>query len=210
MVKKLKKQYETPTEGWSKERIAEEGSLMNDYGLKNKREIYKAESMLRSLRREARDLVSSENEEERRELIDRANRLGLVREDAELDEILTLNTVDILNRRLQSAVNRRGYSDTAKEARQLVVHGHVYVDGERVNVPGYLLTQEEEKKVEVKLPEPSEDEDVEEESGEVEEDSAEETEEAEDVEEAEDAESEEEGAEETETEEESDEEGEKE
>lgn len=177
MVKKLKKQYDTPNEGWDEERINREIQLMDDYGLKNKREIYKAQSQLRDLRQEARDLVASENETERKELIEKANRLGLVRDNAELEEILSLNLTDLLDRRLQTAVNRRGYTDTVREARQLVVHGHVYVDGQRVNVPGYLLTQEEEKKVEVKRPEPSEEQEDEgiEEAGE------EETEEAEEV-----------------------------
>lgn len=156
MVKKLTKQYETPSEGWSEERIQEEDQLSEEYGLKNKREIYKAQSELRALRREARKLASEDDEERRKEVIGKANRLGLIREDAGLEEILTLNVTDILDRRLQTAVNRRGYSDTANEARQLVTHGHVYVDGQKVTVPGYMLTQEEEKKVEVQLPEPSE------------------------------------------------------
>ncbi|MFB6190948.1 MAG: 30S ribosomal protein S4 [Candidatus Nanohaloarchaea archaeon] len=176
MVKKLKKQYDTPNEGWDEERINREIQLMDDYGLKNKREIYKAQSQLRDLRQEARDLVASENETERKELIEKANRLGLVRDNAELEEILSLNLTDLLDRRLQTAVNRRGYTDTVREARQLVVHGHVYVDGQRVNVPGYLLTQEEEKKVEVKRPEPSEEQEDEgiEEAGEEEAEEAEE------------------------------------
>lgn len=157
MVKKLKKQYETPNEGWNEERINREIELMEDYGLKNKREVFKAQSQLRGLRREARNLVASENEQERKDLIQKANRLGLVREGAELEDILSLNVTDFLDRRLQTAVNRRGYSDTVREARQLVVHGHVYVNGQRVTVPGYLLTQQEEKQVEVKMPQPGED-----------------------------------------------------
>ncbi len=176
MVKKLKKQYETPNEGWSEERIAKEDELIEQYGLKNKREVYKAESELRALRREARNLVAEEDETQRQDLIERANSLGLVKEDAQLENILTLNTTDILERRLQSAVNRRGYADTANEARQMVVHGHVYVDGERVNIPGYLLTKEEEKEIEVRMPEPEE-EPEEEEAEEENEEQAEENEE---------------------------------
>jgi len=158
MVKKLKKQYDTPNEGWNQERINREIELMEEYGLKNKKEVFKAQSQLRDLRQEARNLVASENEKERQELIDRANRLGLVKEYAELGDILSLNVTDILNRRLQSAVNRRGYSDTVREARQIVVHGHVYIDGQRVTIPGYLLTQEEEKEIEVIMPETDEEE----------------------------------------------------
>ncbi|QKQ97919.1 30S ribosomal protein S4 [Candidatus Nanohaloarchaea archaeon] len=184
MVKKLTKQYETPSEGWSEERIQEEDQLMEEYGLKNKREIYKAQSELRAFRREARKLASSDDEERRKEIIGKANRLGLIREDGGLEEILTLNVTDILDRRLQSAVNRRGYSDTAKEARQLVNHGHVFVDGQKVNVPGYMLTQEEEKEVEVKLPEPTQEEETETETEEAEEET-EDTEESEEQEEGE-------------------------
>jgi len=75
------------------------------------------------------------DETQRKALINKANSLGFVQEDAGLEDILTLNVTDILNRRLQSAVSRRGYADTPKEARQIVTHGHVYVDGNRVKHP---------------------------------------------------------------------------
>jgi small subunit ribosomal protein S4 len=201
MVKKLKKQYDTPNEGWDEERINREIQLMDDYGLKNKREIYKAQSQLRDLRQEARNLVASENETERKELIRKTNRLGLVRQDAELEEILSLNLTDLLDRRLQTAVDRRGYTDTVKEARQLVVHGHVYVDGQRVTVPGYLLTQDEEKEIEVRKPEPPE-EPEEEETGGADEEPEENDEEAESEESGEQEEESETQDEEDETEEE--------
>lgn len=165
MVKKLKKTYETPNEGWNEERIQREEELMEEYGLKNKKEIYKAQSELRSFRREARKLVSEEDDSEQVQKIKkRAHDLGLVKGDAELEDLFTLNVTDFLDRRLQTAVNRRGYADTAKEARQLVVHGHVYVDGKRVNVPSYVLTKEEEKKVELRMPEQPDNEEVEEET----------------------------------------------
>ncbi|MFQ3308431.1 MAG: small subunit ribosomal protein S4 [Candidatus Nanohaloarchaea archaeon] len=158
MVKKLKKQYETPNEGWDEERIQNEHNLIEEYGLKNKREVYKAQSQLRSIRREARKLNASEDEEQREDLLNKVQRLGLTKSDAQLEDILTLRVEDFLDRRLQTAVNRRGYSDTINEARQLVSHGHVYVDGQKVTVPGYLLTTTEEKKIEVELPEPTEEE----------------------------------------------------
>jgi small subunit ribosomal protein S4 len=184
MVKKLKKQYETPNEGWSEERIQREDQLVEEYGLKNKKEVYKAESMLRDLRREARKLVAQDDEEQNQNLINKAQSLGLVKKDAQLEDILTLNTTDILDRRLQTAVNRRGYSDTVNEARQLVTHGHTEIDGKRVNIPGYLLTQEEEKKLEVELPEPDEEtEDTETEEAEEQEETVEEPEESEEAEE---------------------------
>ncbi len=184
MVKKLKQQYETPNEGWSEERINREDELLEEYGLKNKREVYKAESKLRGFRREARKLIASEDEDRRQDLVRKTTSLGLIRSDGGLEDILTLNTTDLLDRRLQTAVERKGFADTALEARQLVNHGHVEIDGKKVTVPGYLLTQEEEKEISVELPEPEENEEAEveeeteaEEGSETEEDEEEEAEE---------------------------------
>lgn len=199
MVKKLRKQYETPTEGWSEERIQREDELIDEFGLKNKREVYKAQSELRSLRREARKLVAAEDDKQKQDLIEKVYELGLVKQDAGLEDILTLNVTDILERRLQSAVDRKGFADTPNEARQLVTHGHVFIGGERVNIPGYLLTQEEEKELELRMPEPSEDEEtedveeVEEESEETDSEEVEDTEESDDEAEEQEAEEEDEG-----------------
>lgn len=103
-------------------------------------------------------IAAEDSEEAEKEVIKKANNLGLIRENDGLEGLLTLNVKDILDRRIQTAVNRRGHSDTARHARQMVVHGHVYVDGKRVNTPGYLLTQEEEEELQVRMPEPEEDE----------------------------------------------------
>jgi small subunit ribosomal protein S4 len=184
MVKKLKKQYETPNEGWNQERIDFEDNLSEKHGLKNKREVYKAQSQLRDFRRQARKLAASQDESQTEEFLSRVNRLGLIRERDSLEDVLSLNVEDILNRRLQTAVNRKGLTDTVTQARQHVVHGHVYIDGQRVTVPGYLLTQEKEQNIELKVPE---NESEEEETEEVEESE----EQDEDVEEAEDETSEE-------------------
>lgn len=175
MVKKLKKQYETPSEAWDEERIEKEKELIEEFGLSNKREVYKAESELRGLRRQARKAVASDKEDQKKPLLDKAHRLGLIKTDGEIVDILSLETRDILNRRLQSAVERKGFADTPLQARQRVVHGHIYLDGERVTVPGYLLTQEEEKNLELQMPEQDEEEEASEE--------AEETENSEEVEE---------------------------
>ncbi|WP_414837583.1 30S ribosomal protein S4 [Candidatus Nanosalina sp. VS9-1] len=175
MVKKLKKQYETPSEAWDEERIEKEKELIEEFGLSNKREVYKAESELRGLRRQARKAVASDKEDQKKPLLDKAHRLGLIKSDGEIVDILSLETRDILNRRLQSAVERKGFADTPKQARQRVVHGHIYLNGERVTVPGYLLTQEEEKNLELQMPEQEDEEEASEE--------AEETENSEEVEE---------------------------
>mgnify|MGYP006269233539 CR=1 FL=1 len=161
MVKKLKKQYETPSEAWDEERIEEEKELIEEFGLRNKKEVYRAESELRGLRRQARKAIAAESDEQRKPLLERAHSLGLIKSDGNIDDVLSLSTRDFLERRIQTAVERKGYADTAKEARQLVVHGHVYLNGEKVSVPGYLLTQEEEKELELRMPENNDEEEAE-------------------------------------------------
>jgi len=170
MVKKLKKTYDTPNTGWNEERMEREEGLMEDYGLKNKKELYKAQNKLRSFRSEARKLIAQDDEEAEQEIIDRANDLGLIKSNAGLEALLTLNITDILDRRIQSAVERKGYANSIQHARQLVVHGHIYKDGKKVDAPGYLLTQEEEKNLEERLPEVEEDTEEVEETEESEED----------------------------------------
>jgi small subunit ribosomal protein S4 len=157
MVKNLSKQYETPKVAWNQERIDREEELSEEYGLKNKEEIYKAYSELRGLRRQARKLIGQDNPEQEEDILNKANRLGLVKSDAGLEDLLTLNVEDILDRRLQTAVERRGLADSISHARQLVTHGRVKVDGKVVNIPSYKLTKTEEKTIEVEEPSESSD-----------------------------------------------------
>jgi len=53
------KGYETPNHPYQGERIAEESDLLSRYGLKNKEEFWRAQSELRSMRREARVACSA-------------------------------------------------------------------------------------------------------------------------------------------------------
>ena len=46
--KKQRKKYETPLHPWQGERILAEKKIMEEYGLKNKKEIWKMNSMLRN------------------------------------------------------------------------------------------------------------------------------------------------------------------
>ena len=50
------------------------------------------------------------------------------------DELITL-----LERRLDNVVFRLGLANTRREARQLVNHGHFVINGQRVNIPSYLV-----------------------------------------------------------------------
>ncbi|MDY7080819.1 MAG: 30S ribosomal protein S4, partial [Halobacteria archaeon] len=77
--------------------------LVDEYGLKNKRELWDAQSELRRYRREARRLLGESEEEEhirneKEELLESLRRYGILREESGLDDILSLDVTDILER----------------------------------------------------------------------------------------------------------------
>jgi small subunit ribosomal protein S4 len=145
-----RKKYETPTHPWQGPRISDEAELVQKYGLKNKREVWKAETFLRDVREQARHLQAMEGrdnpqaEKEREQLLDRLHDLGILETDANLADVLALNTEAILTRRLQTQVYLNGLASTPEQGRQLIVHGHIAVDGARVTVPSYKVKREEE------------------------------------------------------------------
>ena len=49
------------------------------------------------------------------------------------------NLLSLLERRLDNVVHRLGFSGSRAQARQLVRHGHVRVNGRKVNVPSYVV-----------------------------------------------------------------------
>jgi small subunit ribosomal protein S4 len=54
-------------------------------------------------------------------------------------ELTGLALLKLLERRLDNVVYRLGFARTRFQARQLVNHGHILVDGRRVNIPSYLV-----------------------------------------------------------------------
>ncbi|GAB6102721.1 30S ribosomal protein S4 [Thermococcus atlanticus] len=145
--KRQRKRYETPSHPWIKERLDSERVLMRKYALKNKKELWKHETQLKEFRRRARRLLAARGrqaEVERQQLLQRLARLGLLPEGAALDDVLSLTLEDILERRLQTMVFKKGLARTVKQARQLIVHGHIEVAGQVIRSPSYLVLKEEE------------------------------------------------------------------
>lgn len=146
--KRQNKQYATPLRPWDKERIDRESKLIRDYGLESKKELWKTETTLRGFRGEARKLMADVGEQAKKEsqqLLNRLKNLGLVDEDSTIVDILRLDIKDVLSRRLQSIVYEKGLARSMNEARQMIVHGHIVVDDERVTEPSYLVSVEDEK-----------------------------------------------------------------
>ncbi|MHC1579246.1 MAG: 30S ribosomal protein S4 [Candidatus Alkanophagales archaeon] len=153
--KRQRKTYETPKHPWEATRIQEEKELVERYGLKNKREIYKALTMIKKYRREVRRILAALSSmrgseyalRKKEELLRSLKRKGLLKPDGDVDDVLGLGVEDILERRLQTIVYRKGLARTIKQARQLIVHGHITVAGRRVTAPGYIVSVDEEPEI---------------------------------------------------------------
>jgi len=150
--------YETPNHPYQGERIAEEGDLIGRYGLKNKEELWRAQSELRKYRREARRLLGRVGEESSEEFIERLKRIGVLDADEGLDDVLSLDVTDVLERRLQTVVYRKGLANTVSQARQFVSHGHITIEGRRVTMPSYTVEVGEEDHISFDENSPLEDE----------------------------------------------------
>ena len=145
------KHYNTPSHPWQKVRIDQEKTLLHQYGLKNKKEIWKANTQVRSMRRQARKLTANSSvgqaQKEKNLLLAKLNRLGMLEPEAGLEDILRMSPENVLDRRLQTQVYLQGLSSTVNQARQLIIHGHISVDGAVNRVPGMIVTKLQEKKI---------------------------------------------------------------
>ena len=151
---KSRKSFDKPSHPWQGARISEEAELVKKYGLKNKREIWKAATTLRKYRREARKLLFDIQEvgergehakDESEKFLNRLKRIGLIKYDATLDDILALRIEDLMDRRLQTQVHKNGLANSMRHARQLIAHGHIAVNGRRITIPSYLLPASEQE-----------------------------------------------------------------
>ena len=147
---KPKKTYHRPRRIWTIDQLNAELYILGTYGLRNKRELWKAQSEIARIRNQARALLAIPIEVRRDKelrLLGFLNRLGLVNESATLDDVLNLKIEDILERRLQTIVMRKIMSKSAIEARQIVSHRHVSVGSRTVNLPGYIVRKDEEQNI---------------------------------------------------------------
>lgn len=149
---KNSKSYETPKHPWQAARIASEVELVKTYGLRNKKEVWKAHSNLKNYRELARKLLAESAKRtlaghvktDADNILGRLKRYGLLKSEAGLDDVLSLQVTNFLDRRLQTQVHKQGLANTLKQARQFIVHGHISVGGRKVTVPGYIVSIDEE------------------------------------------------------------------
>ena len=146
-MKRKHKLYSNPKKPFDKLRIDEEEKIKKEFGLKNKKEIWKTEAKVKLVRDKARKLIKS-SPEKQKVLFDQLKKIG-IKSDS-LTDAFALNTKDYLERRLQTVVFKKGFANTVKEARQKIVHKMILVDGKVINKPSYLLPVEFENKITIK------------------------------------------------------------
>ncbi|MBD3164004.1 30S ribosomal protein S4 [Candidatus Woesearchaeota archaeon] len=151
--KKIRKKYSTPAHPWEKSRIDEEREITKNYALNNKKEIWKMSTMLKKFKEEAKKLGSlstKQADKERKQLLSRLKSIGLLEEDSSMEAILTLQMQDILERRLQTIVHKKGLARTMKQARQFITHGHIKIGSRVINSPSYIVRKKEENSISFK------------------------------------------------------------
>lgn len=144
---------QTPTHPWKAERIEEEHALKDQYGLKRvggMKEIWRERSALRRHRQLAMKLIgrvdTSEGhfKREKEDFLGSMQRKGLISDDADLDDVLQISVENMLDRRLQSQVYYKGFAPSMRAARNMIVHGHIVLGNQKMNVPGYHVLRNQE------------------------------------------------------------------
>ena len=146
-MKRKHKTYSRPKRPFEKARIEEEVGIKKEFGLKNKREIWKADSKIKIIREKAKRLISAKPEEQKN-LLEKLKKIGF--NVNSISKVLLLNKKDFLQRRLQTVVLKKIIATTAKSARQLITHRKILVDGRVVNAPSYVVPVELENKITIK------------------------------------------------------------
>lgn len=149
-TKKLKRKFERPRKPWEKNRIIYERELINKYGFKNKKEIWRFKALLRGFRAQARNIVAAHTPQAKKEgenLLKRLHKMGLLTEKSTFDDVLELTIDDISKRRLTSVVVSKGLARTPKQARQFIVHKHIMIGDKKVASPNYIVLKDDEANV---------------------------------------------------------------
>jgi len=148
--KRQRRKFDTPRFPWQIDSLEAELKTLGQYGLRNKREIWRHKTLVSKYRGIGRSLLAmsvEERSEQEMQLLNRLNRLGILHGESELDDVLDLTLEDILERRLQTIVFQRGLSQSIQQSRQLIAHGHIAIDGRKVSSPSYLVLKDEEEKI---------------------------------------------------------------
>lgn len=153
--KKQRKKYETPRHPWRRAQIQDELKLIGNYGLRNKRELWRYRTEISRIRGMVRSLLAKTEEtrlKTEKDILLSLKRLGVLSEEATLDDVLDLDVTNLLDRRLQTLVAKSGMAKSMHHSRQLISHGHVSVEGRLVTVPGYMVRRDQQPEIKLVAP----------------------------------------------------------
>jgi len=144
--KRLNRKYDVPRMKWNKLKIRTDKQITEEYGLRRKKEIWKAETEVRNFRKRARLLLAGRVDDystRKDELLNKLVKMGIFTKEHKVEDVLKLNLTDYLDRRLQTLVFKKGLALSPNQARQLITHGHIAVNGKVRKIPGSIIYAEE-------------------------------------------------------------------